>query len=235
MNPLVPLLVVVFALSMPAHAEEGKVWSSEIEVGAVFTTGNTRNQSFKLASKASRDSVLFRHSAAFDAFRSSEDSVVSAQKFYTFYQGDYKLEGDHSLFGRLSFEDDRFSGFDYQSNVTAGYSRLLLSRPAHTLRGDVGAGVRHSAFDGGGGDTEFITRLAASYEWQISETSKFGQLLSTEIGGQNVVTRSDSSITAAIATSLAMKFAIVIKHQSEVPVGRKKMDTESALTLVYTF
>ena len=231
-------LVVLFAFSIlqPVLAEdEDKVWTSEVEIGAVVTTGNTKNQSFKLASKASRDSVLFRHSAAFDVFRSSEDGVVSAEKLYTFYQGDYKLEGDHSLFGRLSYEDDRFSGFDYQTNLTVGYSRLLLSRPGHTLRGDLGAGVRHSAFVAGGSNTEFITRLAGAYEWQISETSRFTQALSTEIGGDSVITRSSSAITAAIATSLAMKFAVNIKHQSDVPIGRKKTDTESSLTLVYSF
>ena len=87
----------------------------------------------------------------------------------------------------------------------------------------------------GGSNTEFITRLAGAYEWQISETSRFTQALSTEIGGDSVITRSSSAITAAIATSLAMKFAVNIKHQSDVPIGRKKTDTESSLTLVYSF
>jgi putative salt-induced outer membrane protein YdiY len=32
-----------------------------------------------------------------------------------------------------------------------------------------------------------------------------------------------------------MKLALTVKNQSEVPVGRKKTDTETSVTLVYTF
>jgi putative salt-induced outer membrane protein len=31
---------------------------------------------------------------------------------------------------------------------------------------------------------------------------------------------------------MSMKFAIKLKHQSEVPLGRKKTDTEASVTLL---
>ncbi|MCB1693774.1 MAG: DUF481 domain-containing protein [Pseudomonadales bacterium] len=228
-------LAIVAPLAQADDAAADKAWASEVEVGAVVTTGNTKQQNFKVAARATLDSELFKHTASFDALRSSEDGTVTAEKYYTYYQGDYKLEGDHSLFGRISYEDDRFSGYDYQTDATVGYSRSLINRENHQLRGDVGIGLRHSVPDMGDSTNEFITRLAANYDWRISETAKFHQLLSVEIGDKNTITRSESALQSKVNGNLAMKFSVNIKHQSDVPVGNEKTDTETALTLVYSF
>ncbi|XOV88921.1 MAG: YdiY family protein [Pseudomonadota bacterium] len=210
-------------------------WSGDVELGAVMTTGNTDQQNLKFSVGVTSESVLFKHAADLDGLRSSENSMVTAQRLFAAYQADYKLEGDHSLFGRLSYEDDRFSGFDYQTDATIGYSRLLMQRTNMTLRGDVGGGMRRSELATGGGDSEFITRLAAFYTWDLSETSQFSQKLSTEIGADNTISRSETSLASQIAGALAMKLTLLIKNQSEVPLGRKKTDTETSVTLVYNF
>lgn len=213
----------------------GDDWSMEAELGAVLTTGNTDQQNLKFRLGGEMDGDVIKHSGQLDGLRSSENSVVTAQKYYLFYQADYKLEGDHSLFGRASYEDDRFSGFDYQMDLTIGYSRLLMDRADMSLRGDIGLGSRRSELTTGVSQTEFITRLAAKYQWQISENSKFKQLVSAEIGSDATITRSETSLQSNIANQLAMKLALTVKHQSEVPIGRKKTDTETSVTLVYTF
>jgi hypothetical protein len=122
---LLAMMVGVQSLAAVA-SEEG--WSLEAELGAVLTTGNTDQQNLKFRLGGTLDGEVLKHSAQLDGLRSSENSIVTAQKYYTFYQGDYKLQGDHSLFGRISYEDDRFSGFDYQADLTVGYSRLLTLR-----------------------------------------------------------------------------------------------------------
>ena len=78
-------------------------------------------------------------------------------------------------------------------------------------------------------------RLALDYVWDINENAQFKQLLSTEIGGDTTISRSESSVSANIAGDLAMKFSISVKNNSDVPLGTEKTDTESAVTLVYKF
>lgn len=230
---LIRITLSLFALlSSPVFAQD---WSGQVELGAVVTTGNTEQQNLKFQVDAERDSERFHHTMHVSGLRSSEDEVVTAQKYQTFYQGDYKLEGDHALFGRVSYEDDRFSGFEYQADATAGYSRSLMKRDDMTLRGDVGIGVRRSEFDTGMTETEFLTRLAARFRWQVSESARFRQLLSAEIGADSTITRSESSLESTVVGNLALKVAINIKHQSRVPAGAEKTDTESSITLVYRF
>ena len=48
-------------------------------------------------------------------------------------------------------------------------------------------------------------------------------------------TRSETALTANIVGALAMKLALVVRHNSEVIEGKEKTDTESTVTLVYRF
>ena len=210
------------------------LWSSEIELGAVFTSGNTDQKNIKLRAEGVRDSEQWKHQVHFDTFNASSDDVKSAQRSYLFYQGDYKLDVG-SIFGRAGYEDDKFSGFDYQADFSLGYSRPLYDNGPHMLKGDIGVGYRVSEFLSGMNEGEGLVRLALDYVWDISENAQFKQLLSADIGSDSTISRSESSVSANIAGDLAMKFSINIKNNSEAPVGTKKTDTESAVTLVYKF
>jgi len=103
------------------------------------------------------------------------------------------------------------------------------------LEGDVGIGMRISEFDSGAKDEEPILRLAAKYVWDVSDNAQFQQKLSTEIGSDSTISRSDSSIKANIRGNLSMKLALTVRHNSLVPIDRKNTDTETSVTLVYGF
>lgn len=230
---------LTYVLSANVLAESGEEevsehWSGTVELGVVATSGNTEEENIKLRTDAERESDLWRHTFHVDGFRSSRDDELTAHRVYSSYQLDRKLNGD-SLFGRFSYEDDRFSGFDYQANLIGGYGRKLLDRETLTLSGDVGMGVRHSRFDDGDKENELIVRLAGDLQWQISENAVFEQMLSTEIGQESTVTRSETSLSSNIIGSLAMKLAFYVRHQSDVPPDNEETDTETSVTLVYEF
>lgn len=216
-------------------AADAADWASEIEFGAVVTTGNTEQENFKLRAQTETEGENMKHAARVDALRSSENDIVTAQKYYAFYQADWKLDDIQSLFARVSWEDDRFSGFEYQADATAGYSRTFLENETMKFSADAGAGIRRSEFVTGMTEDEFITRLAGTFTWQVSENARFRQLVSAEIGEDSTITRSETSLQSTVVGALAMKLALTIKNQSEVPVGTEKTDTETSVTLVYSF
>ena len=78
-------------------------------------------------------------------------------------------------------------------------------------------------------------RIAFDYVYNISESGVFKQSLSSEIGSDSTISRSETSLSANISGNLAMKVALNINNNSEVPVGTEKTDTETAITLVYSF
>ena len=73
------------------------------------------------------------------------------------------------------------------------------------------------------------------YNWQISDSARFTQLVSVEYGDTNTKTRSESAILAKINGSLQMKVAYNITHNSDVADDKENTDTETSLTLVYSF
>ena len=135
----------------------------------------------------------------------------------------------------MAHEDDRFSGYDSQTDITFNYGRSLLQNVSNMgLTLNIGAGVRWSRLDNSDFD-EPILRIAGDYDWSISNTAMFNQELSTETGSESNIYRSVSSIETQILDNLSLRFSFKLKHQTEVPIGRKKTDTETAITLVMNF
>ena len=100
---------------------------------------------------------------------------------------------------------------------------------------EIGPGVRFYKVDDGVADEEALLRLAGKYWWAITEHSKFTQDLIVETGEDLTTTTSVTGLQANINSALAMKLTFTAKNKSDVPVGTKKTDTETALTLVYNF
>ena len=82
---------------------------------------------------------------------------------------------------------------------------------------------------------EVIALGKLDYNWQISDSARFTQLVSVEYGDTNTKTRSESAILAKINGSLQMKVAYNITHNSDVADDKENTDTETSLTLVYSF
>ncbi len=120
-------------------------------------------------------------------------------------------------------------------DFTVGYSHRLLNREDMKLNADVGLGARNNVLNTGVSQTEAIARIAGLYEWQVSDTALFKQFIGFDVGEDVTTSRSETSLESIISGNLAMKLAVKIKNNSDVPVGKKKTDTESTVTLVYKF
>lgn len=231
---------ILTAASLPVLADDQDSankpapWKSSLELGAVASSGNTDQRSVKFRADTIHNGPRIKHTFHVDAFRQTQNGVVSTNKFYSTYQADYKFDDRNAAFGRVAYEDDHFSGYDYQTDITFGYNRVMLLRDNMELDGDIGAGERQSKLDDGTTRNETIVRTALKYVWQIGETAQFNQLISVEFGS-NQVSRSETSLQSTLVGNLAMKLSVNVKHQSRVPAGIKNTDTETSVTVVYHF
>jgi putative salt-induced outer membrane protein len=229
------MLVGVALLIVGCQALADSAWSNEVELGAVFTGGNTEQESVKFRFDTHRDSVGYTHTLHADAFRASENDSNTAQKYYLSYRMGKKLSEDRGLFSRVAYEQDRFSGFDNQMDLTAGYNQTSLATETMNLTADFGLGAKRSELDTGVAQTEMIGRIAGLYTWQVSSNALFRQALGFEIGEELTTSRSETSLESSISGNLSMKLAFKVKHNSEVVPGKNKSDRESTVTLVYKF
>lgn len=236
-------LTICSVLSVSAaQAQDKKDFTMDGELGLIATSGNTQSSSLKAKLNAKQDLQDWQNSYIVEGFYKREknsgndESQTSAQKFFSSVQADYKLENPaHRLFVFGSFEDDRFSGFKHQATIAGGWSEQLWKDESSAFKYSVGPGYSFAKKDDGENASGVIVRAAADYDWKISDNATFRQLVSTEVGSDNTKSKSETSLSAKINGSLAMKLSFIMNHNSNVEAGKKKLDTETAVTLVYTF
>lgn len=222
-------------LSTTALAQRDNGWNSQLELGAITTTGNTEDESLKVKGRVELVKDDWDYVWSVDAFRSSRQDQLTAQRFYTVGSADYQLSEVSFVEGRLAYEDDRFSGYDSQTDLSVNYGRTTLTNIDNmNLTYTAGLGVRRSESEAEDFD-EVIFRLAGDYKWDISENALFNQVLSAEAGNETSIYRWESSIETNILENLSLKFTFNVKHQTDVPVGRENTDTATSVTLVMNF
>lgn len=229
------------ALAADEKAEDKSPWTSSIELGFIRTTGNTETQTLTGKADVVYELEKWRHTGHAEGYGSEAKNQttgvneVSAERYELSGKSDYKFTELDYAYGLIQLKRDHFSGFEYEHIVSAGYGRKAIKRDDMELDLEIGPGQRFFKIDDGQSDEEAVLKLAANYWWQITDTSKFTQTLTADIGEDITSTESVSGIQANINKTLALKFTYTLRNKSKVPAGKEKLDTEAAMTLVYTF
>lgn len=228
--------IVLLGATVPAMAEDApKPWKGEAGLGVVATSGNTETTTVKAYAGVVYEKEKWRHTGKFDALNSSDAVRTTAERYLLSGKSDYKFDELNYMFGLVGYENDRFAGFDYRLSEVVGYGRRVINQSNLTLDLEAGPGARQTKFKTGDSDSELIGRVAGNLLWKLSPTAAFTENLTSDFGSKTTITRSVTALTAQVAGNLAMKLSFTARHISDVPVAVKKMDTETAVTLVYGF
>ena len=251
-------ILVAATAATNAFAEETQTWEITSELGAIITSGNTETTTLKGGIKALHNLENWNNEYKIDGLYKEDDVENAAgiketqrtnEKYSLSAQGNYKLNEDHShLFIYGSYVSDYFGAYRNEAVISAGYGLRLLDRSDMWLNAEIGPGYKYfqypdtsSEVDENGNslagerEGEIIALGKLNYNWQISDNAKFTQLLSIEHGETNTKTRSETALLAKINGSLQMKVAYNITNNSDVADDKESTDTETSLTLVYSF
>ncbi|SFR55542.1 Putative salt-induced outer membrane protein YdiY [Marinobacter daqiaonensis] len=232
------------ALLLPvAVTAQDRNWTGEAELGLLVTTGNSEETNLKSRLGLLQETSQWRNSGEFRTAYTEADDETTSERYRIEGETDYKFSEFQYWFVRGYFEDDRFSGYDFQSSVTTGYGhRVWESGDRSFLDLSAGVGYRFNKLevpdqDGNRDEDAVIGRLAGQFDYALSENALFRQELSTEFGltENNVITESATSVQAGIAGNLSMKAAYRVYHVSDAPPASEKTDTETSLSLLYGF
>lgn len=252
MSKIVKLSCIACTLATAFSAQAAEPSVGEVELGIIATSGNTETTSLKGKVSITHEMEQWRNQYQLDALykkdqvsvdvdgESVDQEQTTAQRVFVSAQGDYKLNEEHrALFVYGSYEDDRFSGYKYQSTIAAGYSDQLFKNDRSFLNYNVGPGYTFNELDESGETNEAaVLRLAAEFQYKLSDNAKFTQLLSTEAAFEsekNTRTKSESALSAKLMGNLSMKAAYTMTHNSEVADDKENLDTTTSITLVYLF
>ncbi len=221
----------------PAANAQGRTPGQEAtaSLGYVGTTGNTESQTFETQVDYTLRSEEWVHAALFEGLYTQQDSVTNGERYYLEGKSDYQIGDVHYAYGKASYTDDRFSGFDYQAAVSGGYGHYFANRDEFLLEAFGGVGYRQNAVSGIGSEGETIITVGENLEWDFTDSTSVTQSISSEIGGDLSVTKFDIALVSTLVGELSTQIGFQARHISDVPPGRENTDTQTSVSLVYEF
>jgi len=243
------ILAAAVAASMSAQADDtaatNKVWTTSAELGAITTSGNTVGTSITGKIDAKQELQQWSNQYIFSAFFKEDEKTDdngdklterSAERYLISAKAAYKLDEEFDkLFVFGSYTDDKFGAYLKYTTVAVGYGTRLYNAEDKFLDVEIGPGYFSGERSTGETENGMIVRGAAAFNWTISESASFAQTLSVEYGEDNTRSIAETSLLAKVNGSLQMKAAFLVQNDSDVPVGKKSTDTQTSLTLVYSF
>lgn len=227
--------IAAFAGVNNAQAQD---WNSGVELGYVSTSGNSEDSSLKFRANTEYKKEQWVYTAGFDALNAESNGQRSSENYFFSNRLRYNYSDTNYAFAYASYDDDRFSGYDYQATAALGYGRRLLNSDSQQWDAEIGPGYRVGEFADGSSsedEKEAILRLFTQYSAKISENASFSQEVTVEGGDDNTVSKSVSALKTAVVGNIALSLSYTVKYTENVPNGIKHADKETAVTLVYKF
>lgn len=245
MKVLTLAATVGLLLASQAQATEQKVWNTSAELGAITTTGNTAGTSITGKIDAKQELAQWSNHYILSAFFKEDEKPDadgnknrerSAERYLVSAKGAYKLTAEFdNLFVLGSYTDDKFGAYTKYTTVAAGYGTRLLHLENKSLDAEIGPGYYSARRSTDETENGLLARGAASFKWVLSESATFTQTFSIEYSGDNTRTIAETALSARINGAMQMKAAFLVQNDSDVPADKKSTDTQTSLTLVYSF
>lgn len=217
-----------------AEEEKGK-FTGEGGLGMAANRGNTESESFNSKLRLAYEVDRWKHQFAIDARKTTENEITIGERYLFTEKSDYNFSERTYAFGAFRYDDDRFSGFEYQSSLTGGIGWHVIDNDKAKFDLEVGAGYKESELQTGMVEEETIARLGEHYENQLTESTRIIQDLLVEAGSDQTTTEFNAALNVSMNSHLALQLSLGIKHTSNPPPGLEDTDTISAINLIYNF
>jgi len=211
-------------------------WDGKIQASGVFSNGNSDNAAVGIAIDAARTSGDFVHNitAFFDLGESN--GVTNQKRWGGAYQLDYSFGERTYAYGRVSYEEDEFSGFDYRLFTGAGLGHFFAKSDPFIWKVEGGPGFRYSPIDDMNEiEQELAVYAASETDWAIRDGLIFEQDFNATWTDPTTTFQSITSLTTALTDSLSTGVSFEYRFETDPPAGREDTDTIARASLKYGF
>lgn len=219
------------------------------QVGYVSSHGNTDAQTANAKFDAILNSDAWKHELQLAGLYGKSNDIVSAESLDAQWQSNYNLTNRLFAFGALHYDDDKFSGFQYQETASAGIGYSIIKLADATLDAQVGVGYRRLrpeelTKDAAG---EVISRMPEAAEsgavatanikgmYAFNSSTKLTDVVALESGSDNTLLQNDLGLQVNMSKALAITVGYEVKHNSSPPAGLVKTDSLVTFNLTYAF
>jgi putative salt-induced outer membrane protein len=241
---------LAIAAPIAAHADDPPPgWSGKGQAGYVMSRGNSDASSANGILDVFFVQDQWNHEGTLDGLYGKSAGIVSAERWDAREQTNYAITPPLYAFGALSYQADKFSGFQYQASVTGGIGYKFIDTSTTKLSAQVGAGYRALRpelliKDDSGAVVERIPEQSDSsvvgvgglnFEQDFNANTKLTDKLIVESGSANTSTTNALALEVKMSKKLSLAAGYGIVNNSKPPAGLKRLDSTTTLNLVYAF
>ena len=236
------------------EAEKKPEFTASAELGFLYKTGDTRSADIKAGFNIKHEKNKWRTAVIFNILAKKTETkddagnksfITTDNRWDILTQTDYTIgkAGKNYLYGNLTYEQDKFSGFESQVSSSVGWGRQWYKTKTSSFFADIGPGIKYDvtrAIDTAPStsNTNLIVQAQALYTHKFNEFVEFKQYLIAKQATEsdaNSVYKSETSVTAKLINALQLKFAIRIDYDTEVEEGFENTNSETSMSLIYSF
>jgi putative salt-induced outer membrane protein YdiY len=257
---------IIFSLEkvdQPYQAKKTAIFSASAELGFLYLTGNTHSRDFKTGVNFRFEQGLWSNSLNANLLVKKtevENEVSPGQvvKNFNTTEQKWKIEAktkyfinsitQNYIYGDISYEEDRFSGFDSQSSVSSGWGRRWYETKNTSIFADIGPGFKRDVEQKStdvnqensdmNSQNSLILQAQVTLIKKITEHIRFEQFAGIKQAikrGNNSVYEANSSLTSRLIESLQVKISFNVTYNSIVKEELENLNTETSVLLVYNF
>jgi putative salt-induced outer membrane protein len=235
--------IIVHAQDLPPG------WSGKGQVGYVMSRGNSDTDALNAKIDLNLLRNDWKHNLALDGLFGRSAGITSAERWDARLQSNYQFTPHLFTFGALSYEDDRFSGFQYQASASAGLGYKFFDSQTTKLAAQLGVGYRALRpelllkTDNGAvyaripleSQHEVVGTAGVDFMHRFNSNTRLLDKLIAESGSSNTSIKNDLSLEVKMNRKLSLAAGYSVLHNTKPPNGSKRTDTITTLNLVYAF
>ncbi len=236
-----PSLLLLLAAALPASAADApaKPWKGTAEFSFVSANGNSKAQT---TSAKGGFNYAFTPEMALDmeggGLGSRSQGVITAEQYYAGEKISRKVTDRNYVFEKYRWDRNRFSGIAHRHDFSIGVGREFIKTDNDLLIGESAPGYINEERLREKRKTYASARFYAKYTRELAAGSRFSQdaeWVQSLADNRDKLINTETSVSAAISSSLALKNTFAWRHNSRPPAGARKDDTIVSVALVATF
>lgn len=211
-------------------------WTGKAQASGQLSTGNSENASIGILVDAKRSTQRLTHNFKGYIDLGESNGVTNQKRWGGSYQLDVNVSDRSYAYGRVSFDEDQFTGFDYRMFGGLGLGYYFKQADEFTWKVEGGPGYRYSPIaDSKEIDQSFALYASNEFIWLIREGVKFEQDVTVTWTEPTTTIESVSSLTTKIWGDISTGLSFEYRYETDPPEDSENTDTIAKASLIYGF
>jgi putative salt-induced outer membrane protein len=233
-NVLFVLFCLLMTTTVVAEDVKGNL-TGEGGLGYNNASGNSNSSSLSTNLGLNYIFDAWENSINFTGVLAQNEGAATRERYLLDGQAARTFSQVYYGFGNFRYDRDLFSGYEYQSNITAGVGRRFWQQTTEVFNVELGGGYQVDRLQGELENTHPIVHSAVKVRYPVNKQVVLAQDFLIDAGDKNVHSESTTGLKVMMSESLALKLTYALKNNTEVLPVRDKLDVLTALNIVYGF